>query len=156
MDHLETVAQFSDRVGAEMFRGYLEGHGIDAVVLGDDYGGNGPHLSFATQTFVKVRHEDLHEAKELYQIYEEDLRKPKLKEAPRESAKDFEKRAFLAAVVALIIPLVPVYFSFSYLLKAYQLDEELDIPFPKLLFIVFCNGISLYLAGLMLKGSLPF
>jgi hypothetical protein len=57
------IDRFTTRVQAELARGLLSVHGLDAIVLADDAGGNRPEISFGIGgTVVVVPDEQLDEA----------------------------------------------------------------------------------------------
>jgi hypothetical protein len=57
------VRTFSSRHDAELAKGFLESHGVNAVVSGDDYGGIHPALSYSRGVRVLVKKEDVENAK---------------------------------------------------------------------------------------------
>ena len=63
---LINIKTFSSRHEAELAKGFLEAHEIDAVVSGDDYGGIQPGLSFSTGVRLSVKDEDVEEAKRIF------------------------------------------------------------------------------------------
>lgn len=63
---LMNIKTYSSRHDAELAKSFLEAHGIDAVVSGDDYGGIHPGLSFATGVRLLVKEADVEKAKSIF------------------------------------------------------------------------------------------
>ena len=57
------IKTYSSWHEAELAKGFLSVHGINAVVSGDDYGGIQPGLSFSTGVKLLVKEEDAEKAK---------------------------------------------------------------------------------------------
>jgi aspartate/methionine/tyrosine aminotransferase len=62
---LVNLEKYSDRHEAELVKGLLSAHGIDAVVHGDRFGGYEPVLAFLQGVRLLVKREDLEEAKKI-------------------------------------------------------------------------------------------
>ena len=59
------IITFSSRHEAELAKGLLSVHEIQAVIFGDDSGGVYPSLSFSSGIQLSVKEEDLEKAKEI-------------------------------------------------------------------------------------------
>lgn len=62
---LVNLEKYSDNHEAELVKGLLSVHGIDAVVHGERFGGYEPVLSFLQGVRLLVKREDLEEAKKI-------------------------------------------------------------------------------------------
>ena len=63
---LINIKTFSTRQDAELTKGLLAAHGVNAFVSGDDYGGINPGLSFSTGVRLLVTEENVVNAKRIF------------------------------------------------------------------------------------------
>lgn len=102
--HLLEVNKYTNVYQAHIVKGFLESQGLDPVVMGDDLGGNRPHLSIITGVRVMVPSNQVATAKQL--LKEADT-KLKLAEPDFRKPTDYLMRAMSSSILGLLVPLLP-------------------------------------------------
>ena len=114
-DPLIEIRRYTDPYLAHIASGYLEARGFHPVVLGDDLGGNRPHLSILTgvRLFVPTSEQDA-----AISALEKSEKKLSLVEDYPKNSLDPYKSALYLSVFALFIPLLPAFASLFYFYQA--------------------------------------
>jgi hypothetical protein len=63
---LINIKTYSSRHDAELAKSFLASNGVHAVVIGDDYGGIHPALSFSTGVQLLVKEKDVQKTKKIF------------------------------------------------------------------------------------------
>lgn len=112
---LVEIRRFHDPYLAHITAGSLEANGFHPVVLGDDLGGNRPHLSLLTgvRLFVPAREKD-----EASAFIERSERKLSVVDEYPKAPEDPYKSATYLSLFCLFLPLIPALASFYYLAQS--------------------------------------